>query len=124
VGCDDGNACTTDSCDPALGCVFVNRSGACDDGNACTVGEVCSGGSCGGGAPKDCSDGNPCTTDACNPVTGACSLVPNTVACDDGNPCTGTDVCSGGSCSGDVLPDATFCGPGVCCGGVCTPGGC
>src|SRR5947208_7719289 len=30
--CDDGNACTGDSCDPATGCVFTF---ACDDGNPC-----------------------------------------------------------------------------------------
>src|SRR6266404_6006984 len=33
--CNDGNACTTDTCDPTRGCVFTPIS--CDDGNACTV---------------------------------------------------------------------------------------
>src|SRR5262249_47039623 len=34
TSCDDGNACTTDSCDAATGCAHVAIS--CDDGNACT----------------------------------------------------------------------------------------
>ena len=38
----------------------------------------------------NCNDGNPCTTDTCNPSTGACEH--NPVNCDDGNPCT-TDAC-------------------------------
>jgi hypothetical protein len=43
LDCDDGNACTDDSCDSSLpwGCVHVNSDGTCDDGNACTVGDHC-----------------------------------------------------------------------------------
>ncbi len=41
--CDDGNACTTDACDPIAGCT---SSSACDDGDACTT-ETCDpGGGC------------------------------------------------------------------------------
>ena len=41
--CDDGNVCTTDSCNPATGlCVYANNTNSCDDGNACTVGDQCS----------------------------------------------------------------------------------
>lgn len=36
ITCDDGNACTADSCDPELGCRFVDISAACDDGDGCT----------------------------------------------------------------------------------------
>ena len=39
------------------------------------------------GTPYSCNDGNVCTDDACDPVTG-CSYTPNTAACDDGNACT------------------------------------
>jgi hypothetical protein len=70
LDCDDGNACTTDSCNPATGCVFTNNTASCDDGNACTSGDTCGGGSCHGGAAISCSDVNACTTDACNPATG------------------------------------------------------
>jgi hypothetical protein len=49
VTCDDGNACTTDTCDPSVGCQFVNADGAsCDDGDQCTDGDVCLQGICGG----------------------------------------------------------------------------
>eukprot|EP01084_Bolivina_argentea_P267315 453721_1 len=46
---DDGNDCTTNTCDPASGeCVSNNvpEGTPCDDGNLCTVNSICSGGSC------------------------------------------------------------------------------
>jgi len=48
VVCDDGNACTTNTCDTSAGCVFtpVGDNEACEDGNLCTTGEVCTGGVC------------------------------------------------------------------------------
>ena len=95
AGCDDGNPCTTDSCDPALGCEHVTRpcadedpctedscdpetgeclstpsQGACEDGNLCTTDDSCATGTCVGGPPRDCDDGNPCTVDSCDPVSG------------------------------------------------------
>jgi len=36
--CDDNNACTKDSCEPAIGC--INISIDCDDGNADTE-DIC-----------------------------------------------------------------------------------
>ena len=48
VVCNDFNACTTDSCSPATGCVFANNTNPCDDGNPCTAGDVCGGGVCAG----------------------------------------------------------------------------
>jgi len=33
--CDDSNLCTGDSCNPATGCVHVNKKAACNDGDAC-----------------------------------------------------------------------------------------
>src|SRR5262249_22559465 len=37
ITCNDSNPCTTDSCDPVLGCqnVAVTNGTACSDGNAC-----------------------------------------------------------------------------------------
>jgi len=47
LDCDDGNPCTTESCDPDLGCVYANDDGAvCSDGDPCTTSDVCSGGQC------------------------------------------------------------------------------
>jgi hypothetical protein len=37
--CDDGNVCTTDTCDPIQGCIHAPVS--CDDGSACTT-DTCS----------------------------------------------------------------------------------
>src|SRR5688572_25001446 len=34
VDCDDFNACTNDSCDPQVGCIYESIS--CDDQNVCT----------------------------------------------------------------------------------------
>jgi len=47
--CNDNNACTTDTCNPATGCVFT---------------------------PITCNDNNVCTTDTCDPATG-CVFTPN-----------------------------------------------
>jgi N-acetylneuraminic acid mutarotase len=68
--CDDGNPCTDDSCNPATGCVHVNNTAPCNGGNACTSGDTCSGGVCNPGGPTNCDDGNCCTIDSCNPATG------------------------------------------------------
>jgi subtilisin-like proprotein convertase family protein len=68
--CDDGNPCTDDSCDPASGCLHADNTNPCDDGNACTTGDSCGGGACTAGDPTNCDDGNCCTVDACDPATG------------------------------------------------------
>lgn len=98
--CNDSNSCTADSCDPATGnCVFTPLV----DGTACTpppgmdvctVGTTCISGVC--GTPKDCSDGDPCTVDACAMYTG-CTHTP--VACTN-NPACITASCDAatGSC--------------------------
>ncbi|MBZ5640692.1 MAG: hypothetical protein LAO51_18290 [Acidobacteriia bacterium] len=47
LGCDDGNACTLDTCDAVLGCVHTPVDGvACNDGDPCTAPDVCSSGTC------------------------------------------------------------------------------
>jgi hypothetical protein len=67
LNCDDGNACTDDSCDPLLGCVHdPNDAHACTDNDDCTT-DVCVNGTC-VGTPISCDDGIACTTDSC--VTG------------------------------------------------------
>lgn len=67
--CDDGNVCTTDRCQPDVGCLYENNTNSCDDNNACTEGDVCSQGTC-IRTPKDCNDGNSCTADACDAQAG------------------------------------------------------
>jgi hypothetical protein len=96
--CDDNDPCTTDTC-TAQGCQHATAAAntACDDANSCTVGEFCTAGKCGNGQAK-CADGNACTNDVC--TGGTCTFPANTVACDDGDPCTGPDLCAGGACKG------------------------
>jgi hypothetical protein len=108
--CNDGNACTEDSCDPAVGCVYSPIEGACDDGNPCTVDDVCVAGEC-AGTPMVCDDGIACTLDEC--VAGACRFSPlaNGSLCDDGNDCTLIDKCSGGVCIGTGVRDCNDSNP-------------
>ncbi|HTA88016.1 MAG TPA: MYXO-CTERM sorting domain-containing protein [Polyangiaceae bacterium] len=116
IGCDDGNPCTDDTCDPKTGgCIGTpNDNNPCDDHTVCTTGDHCSNGVCTGtpippcddGDPctddvcdwvvgclfvPHCIDGNACTKDTCDPATRACTHSP--ISCDDENPCT-TDSCS------------------------------
>lgn len=59
--------------------------------------------------PADCNDGNECTTDACDAVTGKCTWTNNTSVCtDDGESCT-TDVCAAGVCTHPALADGQSC---------------
>ncbi len=69
--CDDFNPCTTDTCDPTTGaCTHINNTAPCNDGNACTVGDICSSGTCQGGAQANCDDGKSCTIDSCDSTLG------------------------------------------------------
>jgi YVTN family beta-propeller protein len=77
--------------------------------------------------PGACNDGNPCTTDSCNIVSG-CTYTNNTAPCaSDGNDCT-TDVCNGaGTCTHPDAPAGTSCNDGTFCNGADTcdgAGGC
>jgi hypothetical protein len=68
--CVDGNACTSDACNPATGCVFTPMPGTCDDGQPCTAGDTCNAGAC-TGAPIQCMDGDYCDgAETCS--AGAC----------------------------------------------------
>lgn len=71
----------------------------CTDGDACSTGDACSGGVCVGGPAPACDDGNVCTDDGCDSVTG-CSHTPNAAPCDDGNVCTKDEKCAFGVCAG------------------------
>jgi len=116
VDCDDDNVCTTDNCDPKLGCTHKVNTAPCSDGNICTSGDTCADGACKGGAPISCGDDNPCTDDTCEPVLG-CQHQPNTAPCEDGNKCTVSDACQAGSCKPGT--------PATCIdGNVCTDDGC
>ena len=122
--CDDDNACTADSCDIGTGlCVNTPEPEGtpCDDGNACTGSygsyDSCDGsGSCIGGAPAVIDDANACTTDSCDPKTGAV-FVP--IECDDGDFCNGIEDCdpTTGCVPGTPEPEGTLCDDGNGCTG-------
>ncbi|MFT7578853.1 MAG: hypothetical protein ACI9MR_000514 [Myxococcota bacterium] len=102
--CDDGVACTADSCEPATGCVFD----AMPDGMTCCSENV------------DCAEvvhGN-CEQVTC--VEGICAVAPEPsregASCDDGDACTDREVCRAGACEGVAKSCAvsTQCRVGVC----------
>jgi hypothetical protein len=99
--CDDGNACTEDTCVNRI-CRFTAQVG-------CVVCDI----------DEDCDDDNPCTTDVCG-EDGGCghALERDGVVCDDGQGCTSPDVCQQGTCAGPVR-----CPGGAACGedGECLP---
>lgn len=83
--------------------------GACF--TVCSPDEVCLNGSC------SCPSGQELVNGSCQPLDPCAN-----VNCDDGNPCT-TDICSGGTCSHENLPDDTPCGEDgeMCLMGTCVP---
>ncbi len=105
--CDDGNPCTTDSCDPASGCTkTVDDGKACDaDGNACTTGDHCEGAACTVGKPVVCDNTNPCSKVSCEVASGKCvgKSAQDGVPCDDGTVCTQADHCQVGECIGKIV---------------------
>ncbi len=61
----------------------------CNDGNVCNGIEDCVGQVCVPGSSLSCDDGDSCTADSCDPLTGCTSAA---IDCDDGVSCT-TDSC-------------------------------
>ena len=118
--CDDGVACTVDSCadaacahtpddtlcaagdtcDAAMGC----GGRACSDDDHCADGDVCNGresceaGVCRTGATPDCDDGIACTMDRCDTASGGCLNEATDAICDDGLFCNGPEVCGAAGC--------------------------
>lgn len=94
--CNDGDACTTDTCNVG--------TGACSNTDSADYTGLCCDPVTGNTAAVD--DGDECTADSCSegPERG----VPvNTdlegEACDDGSPCTFNDTCTGGACLGEAV---------------------
>jgi len=96
LDCDDGIRCTSDACDPTIGCIHDLT------GCSCTV-------------DADCDDGNPCNgTEQCALCAG-CALHPFP-CCSQGPTCM----------AGSAAPDGTQCDAGVVCefGAMCSAGSC
>jgi hypothetical protein len=81
VDCNDGNECTSDSCD---------LSGGCQN------------------TPVFCTDGNTCSTDACDPTVGCTGSL---TSCDDGDDCTIDTCDPGEGCVHTADTSAPACSP-------------
>jgi hypothetical protein len=105
---DDGNPCTTDTCDPKSGVAHSAAPGTlCSDGNACNGVELCNAsGQCGAGSAPVVDDGNPCTVDRCDPTGGVRHQpVVTDTDCSDGNACNGVERCNAsGLCTAGSPP--------------------
>lgn len=78
----------------------------CNDGNPCNGQETCQEGICRPGVPPSIGDGNPCTIDVCDPLTGGRHLpVEDGTPCNDPYLCYGDGTCRGGICTGGLVPD-------------------
>jgi hypothetical protein len=106
LNCNDNNPCTTDTCNPATGCVHTTLAdgSSCDDGLVCNGTSTCQVGACTAGAPPpngtSCADGNPCNgAESCsNGLCAAGSPLPNGTSCSDANVCNGPETCQSGAC--------------------------
>ena len=106
---DDKNPCTVDACDPQKGVTHVPvASGtSCSNGNACDGVETCnSSGACVAGPAPNLDDGNPCTSDRCDPTTGVTHKpLPAGSSCADADVCNGLETCDGqGNCQKGSVP--------------------
>ncbi|HYR96802.1 MAG TPA: hypothetical protein VEM57_08695 [Candidatus Binatus sp.] len=70
--CDDLNPCTADVCDPRSGCTHAALADGtpCSDRDACNGEETCRSGRCTAGSAPGCDDGDLCTIDTCDRISG------------------------------------------------------
>ncbi|MCO4763410.1 MAG: hypothetical protein KC502_17975 [Myxococcales bacterium] len=139
VHCDDGNFCTTDSCQDAADgkkwCKQVPFFGCCNADSECgtpgknkCVTPTCLEGSC-SDVQKNCDDGVACTLDTCDPVTGDCvHKLPKTKCLIDGA-CHGAGASQPGVgtcvlCQPDIAQDKWTAKVGTCLiNGICSSSG-
>jgi hypothetical protein len=114
--CDDGIACTADSCvegsctyDTAAACCVVDAD--CFDGDNCTV-DACLNFACENvpvanpeccNTDLECDDGNECTIDSCDPDIGYECVHPvdldNELCCEEASHCNDDDTCTIDTCN-------------------------
>ena len=87
---DDGDACTTDACDPATGTVS-HTPVSLDDGDACTT-DACDPATGVSHQLVAVDDGVACTVDTCDSPEGTLGHTADDAACDDASQCT-TEAC-------------------------------
>jgi hypothetical protein len=101
--CDDQDPCTQDACDPGAGCVHQAAADGTPCGDGTCGASACQEGQCQETDVADCSDGDPCTRDECDPETG-CKNEP----WPDGMKCGECMVCKDRQCVDD--PDCAETG--------------
>ncbi|HUU01786.1 MAG TPA: hypothetical protein VM425_10115 [Myxococcota bacterium] len=113
--CDDGVACTGDSCNEVTDkCDNLVNDTNCDDGTWCNGPERCDAVlDCQAGLAPDCDDGVSCTDDSCNEGTDGCDNPANNANCDDGAWCNGPETCD--AQQGCQVGAAPNCDDGVVC---------
>lgn len=115
-GCDAAEYCSGSSAACPTDVAAVGTQ--CTDNNACTTGDTCTASKTCVGTPKNVVDGNPCTADTCDSVTGVINPATPGLACDDGTACTTGDACTASkTCVGTPKP-------GVDDGRACTADSC
>ncbi len=115
--CDDGSLCTSNEVckaqlDGSVACEGTAKD--CDDRNACTL-DTCdpATGAC-GRAPLDCNDRNACTAETCDPERG-CVRAPVDVPCGTGaGACSYGHHCEGGNCIAEPGCPSYVCQTGTC----------
>ncbi|MDI1451741.1 hypothetical protein, partial [Polyangium sp. 6x1] len=114
VDCNDGFACTADTCNEAMdACAHAPSNAACDDNVFCNGVETCEVGlGCQAGSPVVCNDNFSCTVDSCSNAQKKCVFAPNDAACSDGLACTGVEVCDP---AGGAAGTGCKAGPPVVC---------
>ncbi len=123
VKCDDGRACTADTCTKGVGCTNapVMDNTPCDDGSGCSTGDRCVAGECkptGGTICPD--DANPCTAATCDPNQGSvCGVKNDDAAKCQIDKCHAFTQCAAGVCPTSALIDCNDANP--CTADACDP---
>ena len=150
--CDDGVACTDDTCDDEvqrcattandancpenhvcdlkIGCFRIvpcEQDSDCDDGLACDGVETCVEGRCAPGRPVECDDAVECTVDVCIDETGDCENIPVHARCVETELCNIDEGCGERPpCErDDDCDDGSFCNGVESCDletNLCRPG--
>jgi hypothetical protein len=113
LDCTDDDPCTEDQCIKGVGCAHTPvipccRSAADCPDLPCEMQRQCVAGSCSGGVPRACDDGDPATGDTCDPGVG-CVHTPM------GDVGGGTSCAGAGDCAADQDPcTAAACAAGAC----------